>query len=254
MSSTVSRAIEILELCSAEPRTAAQIAAVLGVHRTTVLRTLLTLQDAGLVRQTETGVFGTGFRLAALAKSAMAHFDLRGIAHPHLKDLSDRIGVTVQFAVPDRDRIRYVDKIEPRDSIVLNTEIGGDAVVSTSGVAKAILAHLSGERRRSILDRATFETFTERSITSREAFERELTRVQERGWSFDDGEYDELSNCIAAPVRDHADDVAGAVSITAFRTRLDIDALQQHLPALLTTTEAISRDLGWRGSAGSGSA
>ncbi|GHD05647.1 IclR family transcriptional regulator [Zhihengliuella salsuginis] len=247
MSSTVSRAIEILELCSEEPRSAAQIAAVLGVHRTTVLRTLLTLQEAGLVRQTQAGVFGTGFRLAALAKSAMAHFDLRGIAHPHLKELSDRIGATVQFAVPDRDRIRYVDKIEPRDSIVLNTEIGGDAVVSTSGVAKAILAYLPGTRRREILDRTAFERFTERSITSRDAFERELTRVQERGWSFDDGEYDDLSNCIAAPVRDHADEVAGAVSITAFRTRLDVDGLRHRLPDLLATTEAISRDLGWRG-------
>ncbi|WP_407358533.1 IclR family transcriptional regulator [Microbacterium sp. LTA6] len=249
MSSTVSRAITILELCSAEPRSASEIADVLGVHRTTVLRTLLTLQDAGLVRQTVPGVFGTGFRLAALAKSAMMHFDLRGIAHPHLKALSDELHLTVQFAVLDGDRIRYVDKIEPRDSIVLNTEIGGEVVISTAGVAKAILAHLPSELRRTVLNRATFPAYTERSFTDRESYERELTRVQERGWAFDDGEYDDLSNCIASPVRDHAGDVAGAVSVTAFRSRTNLDELREHLPTLLTTTEMISHQLGFRNEA-----
>lgn len=246
MSSTVSRAITILELCSAEPRSAGDIATILGVHRTTVLRTLLTLQDAGLVRQTSPGVFGTGFRLAALAKSAMAHFDLRGIAHPHLKALSDELRLTVQFAVLDGDRIRYVDKIEPQDSIVLNTEIGGEVVVSTAGVAKAILAHVPSGTRRTVLDRVAFPAYTARSLTDRESYERELTRVQERGWAVDDGEYDDLSNCIAAPVRDHAGEVAGAVSVTAFRSRVDLDQLRGHLDTLLATTEAISHQLGYR--------
>ncbi len=251
MSSTVFRAVQILELCSAEPQTAAEIAASLGVHRTTALRTLLTLQEAGLIRQTEPGKFGTGFRLAALAKSAMAHFDLRGLAHPHLQQLSTLLGLTVQFAVPDGSRIRYVDKIEPRDSIVLNTEIGGEVVVSTAGVAKAILAFLPSSRRHEILSRAEFPAYTERSITHREDYERVLTGVQERGWSYDDGEYDDLSNCIAAPVFDHGGDVAGAVSITAFRTRLDLAALEKSLPELVETTSAISHDLGWRDQASS---
>ncbi|MGW9113346.1 IclR family transcriptional regulator [Microbacterium sp. NPDC055683] len=251
MSTTVSRAIDILELCSAEPRSAAEIAEILGVHRTTVLRTLLPLQDAGFVRQTSPGVFGTGFRLAALARTAMEHFDLRGIAHPHLRALGQALGLTVQFAIADGDRIRYVDKVEPRDSIVLNTEIGGDVTVNTAGVAKAILAYLPSARRKRILDRTSFDAYTERTLTDRAAYERVLTRVQERGWAFDDGEFDELSNCIAAPVWDHAGQVAGAVSITDFRTRQNTDELQRLLPSLLATAEAISLDLGWRPPQGS---
>ncbi|SFB19685.1 transcriptional regulator, IclR family [Rhizobium sp. NFR07] len=246
MSTTVSRAIEILELCSASPRTAADIAAVLGVHRTTILRTLLTLQDAGFVRQTSPGVFGTGFRLAALARSAMEHFDLRSIAHPHLAALGGDLRLTIQFAVPNRDRITYVDKVEPKESIVLNTIIGGDVVVNTAGVAKAILAFLPDAERTPILQRASFERYTDRTITDIDAYERVLDDVRARGWAFDDGEYDSLSNCIAAPVRDHANAAVGAVSITSFRSRVNIEDLQEHLPALLDTTRAISTNLGWK--------
>ncbi|WP_435637803.1 IclR family transcriptional regulator [Carnimonas bestiolae] len=246
MSSTVSRAIQILELCSALPRTAADIAADLGVHRTTILRTLLTLQDAGMVRQTSPGVFGAGFRLAALARSAMENFDLRAIAHPSLAALSAKLGLTVQFAVPNRDRITYVDKIEPANSIVLNTIIGGDVVINTAGVAKAILAFSPEREKAMILERATFERYTERTITNMTAFDQALEEVRQQGWAYDDGEYDALSNCIAAPVRDHSQRVVGAVSITSFRSQTDIAALKQHLPALIATTTTISNDLGWK--------
>ena len=40
--------------------------------------------------------------------------------------------------------------------------------------------------------------------------------------------------------------MAGAISITAFREKADIAALKGLVPTLLTTTAAISRDLGWR--------
>jgi DNA-binding IclR family transcriptional regulator len=246
MSTTVSRAIEILELCSLSPRTAVDIAALMGVHRTTVLRTLLTLQDAGFVRQTSPGVFGTGFRLAALARSAMENFDLRSIAHPYLNELGTRLRLTIQFAVPNHDRITYVDKIEPRESIVLNTVIGGDVVVNTAGVAKAILAFLPEAQKERILARANFSRHTDRTLTDIDTYNRVLEQVRERGWAFDDGEFDSLSNCIAAPVRDHSNSVVGAVSITSFRAQINIDVLQGHLPELLKTTNAISTAFGWR--------
>ena len=61
MSQTVSRATEILEMTSRDPRSLAEIGARLGVHRTTVLRLLHTLADAGLQRET-----GHTVHLAAL--------------------------------------------------------------------------------------------------------------------------------------------------------------------------------------------
>ena len=246
MTQTVSRAIDILELCSEQPQQLREISAHLGVHRTTALRAIQTLTEAGFIRRNADGSYGPGFRLAALARAALDQFDLRTLVHPHIVELSNRLGFTVQFAVPEGNRIIYVDKIEPPNAITLNTVIGGQVVLHTAGVSKAILANLPARRRDEILATATYERFTENSITSRAQLDTVLDDVRETGWASDHGEYEKISNCIAAPVWDHSGKVSGAISITAFRDIADVDNLLQHLPDLLETTENISRALGWR--------
>ncbi len=245
MTQTVQRAIDILEFCSERPRRVREVSEMCGVHRTTALRLIQTLESGGFVRRDEKGLYGVGFRLAALAESALDQFDLRTVVHPHIVALSDRVGQTVQFAVRDRDRLVYVDKIEPPSSIRLDTRIGGYVVIHTAGVSKAILANLSEDERAPILDAATFTRHTETTLTTREALEERLNQVRSLGWAYDDGEYESMSNCIAAPVWDYAGQVAGAISVTAVKSHLDLAGLQGHLPALLETTAAVSRDLGW---------
>ncbi len=246
MPQTVSRAIEILEFCSTRPRDVREIAAQLGVHRTTALRMLQTLTAAGFVRRYDSGAYGVGFRLAGLAQAALDQFDLRSAVHPYIVALSERTGQTIQFAVPQGSHIVYVDKIEPPQSISLNTTIGGFVVVHTAGVSKAILANLPPDRVDEIISAATFETFNENTISSPEELRKRLELVRDRGWATDEGEYDVVSNCVAAPVWNHANTVAGAISITAFREKKDIPALTELLPQLLATTNAISHELGWR--------
>jgi DNA-binding IclR family transcriptional regulator len=246
MTQTVSRAIYILEFCSIQPREIKDIASSLGVHRTTALRLVKTLAAGGFVRRDERGRYGVGFRLAGLAESALSQFDLRTVVHPHIVDLSERLGHTIQFAVPLVDRIMYVDKIEPMQAISLNTLIGGFVVIHTAGVSKAILANLDPKQRDAIIANATFARFTPTTITSKEAFLDRLDDVRMQGWATDDGEYEIVSNCVAAPVWDHANRVAGAISVTAFREKTDLAALRQLIPDLLKTTTGISNELGWR--------
>lgn len=246
MPQTVSRAIDILEFCSIHPRELREIAAELGVHRTTALRMLQTLSAAGFVRRDDFGRYGVGFRLAGLAQAALEQFDLRTVVHPYIVKLSERTGQTIQFAVPHGNHIVYVDKIEPSQGISLNTAIGGFVVVHTAGVSKAILANLPPDRRAQIIAGATFEVYNSNTIPNAPKLEERLQTVRERGWATDEGEYDTVSNCVAAPVWDHANTVAGAISITAFREKADIEALSAYLPDLLATTAAISHELGWR--------
>ncbi len=93
------------------PRDVREIAAQLGVHRTTALRMLQTLTAAGFVRRYDSGSYGVGFRLAGLAQAAFDQFDLRTVVHPYIVALSERTGQTIQFAVPQGDphRLRRQD-------------------------------------------------------------------------------------------------------------------------------------------------
>jgi DNA-binding IclR family transcriptional regulator len=247
MAQTIGRAIDVLEYCSEAPRSLRQLAEMLGVHRSTAFRIAQTLAEAGFVRKNADGTYGVGFRLAGLAKTALDQFDLRTIVHPHIERLGAEIGFTIQFAVAQGSHIIYVDKIEPPDSITLNTRIGGFVVLHTAGVSKAILAFLTQKEARKILANATFERFTDHTITSLDAFDKVLAEVRESGWACDRGEYEKISNCIAAPVWNYAGQVVGAISITAFREVADIDKLLTYRPRLIDTTTAVSRELGWGG-------
>jgi DNA-binding IclR family transcriptional regulator len=246
MSQTVRRAIEILEFCSVRPRELKDIAEKMGVHRTTALRLVQTLTAGGFVRRDELGHYGVGFRLAGLAQRALDQFDLRSVVHPHIVALGHDVGHTVQFAVPQGDHLIYVDKIEPPQAIRLNTQIGDYVMIHTAGVSKATLAYLQPGKRDAIIAQATFEGFTPSTITSKEDFLALLTNVRAQGWAMDDGEFESVTNCIAAPVWDHANSVVGGISITSFKNKADLEQLREYLPRLLETTTTISRELGWR--------
>ena len=246
MSQTVSRAIDILEFCSQRPRELREIAEELGVHRTTALRILQTLAAAGFVRKDASGRYGVGFRLAGLAQSALDQFELRSVVHPHLVRLSERTNQPIQFAVPQGGQMVYVDKVEPSQGISLNTTIGGFVVIHTAGVSKAILANLDEASRDRIIANASFERYNDNTITNKDELLQRLEKVRSAGWATDEGEFDVVSNCIAAPVWAQANRVAGAISITSFREKADIPALLAHLDDLLATTREISHELGWR--------
>jgi DNA-binding IclR family transcriptional regulator len=245
VSSTVQRAIDILEHLSDGQRSLSEVADHLGVHRSTALRLLQTLTEGGLARRGPDGRYGFGYRLAGLAQRAKEQFGLRNVAHSHLVELRDKWRHTIHLAALEGQDIVYVDKVEPAGSVSLYSEIGKPVQMHTSGVSKAILAFQSPERVGDLLRRCHFEQFTPTTITNLDAFLAELDRTAERGWAVDDGEFESFINCIAAPIRAETGAVAGAVSVTALRAQADLDRLQTVLPDLLDTATRISKELGW---------
>jgi len=237
-----------LELCGEGPCSLLEITNHLGVHRTTASRLVQTLARRSLLVRDADGRYVIGVRMAGLAQHAIEHSDLYSVAHPHLVALAEDLGYSVHLAVPVRPYIVSVDIVEPSYSIKMPLRIGARVLVNTSGVGKAILAHLPTSEVEVFLDNATWQRYTENTITDREQMKKVLDSVRARGWAFDDCEYEDISNCIAAPVHDYRS-VVGAVSITAFRAQADLAALEKHLDRLLATTAAISRGLGWTGRA-----
>ncbi|WIY84028.1 IclR family transcriptional regulator [Propionimicrobium sp. PCR01-08-3] len=243
---SVTRALSIIELCAATPRTSHEISEILGIHRTTVTRLLAVLSDAAFIRRRADGQYTAGLRLAALGQAALDGYDLRRAMHPLLQDLSDRTGQTVQFAVATGSAVVYVDKIEPPSSIRLDTRVGAEVVEQTAGVAKAILAYLPEDDLDARLAGWQWTRYTPSTLMTPQAYKQRLAETRAQGWAYDEGEYEELSHNIAAPVRDHTGAVIGAVSVTAIRTKVDRAALRAMLPQLLETTSTMTEQLGGR--------
>lgn len=244
MVQAVDRAVRILQLCADGPADINSIATSLDVHRTTALRIIQSLEAGGLLKRDAQHRFRIGYGLHALTTRSAEDADLRSIVHPHLLKLADDTGFAVHCAVPIEDRIVSLDLVEPPYSIRLPLRIGGNVVIHTAGVAKAILAYLDPFEAGRILDNATWEQFTERSITRREEMELTLRRVRSRGWAYDDGEFEDISNCIAAPFFDHSGRVLGAFSLTCFKAQTPLDVLEGFVPRLQEEMQELSVQFG----------
>jgi DNA-binding IclR family transcriptional regulator len=247
MSQTVSRAIEIMKLIAASPQTLSEVAEHLGVHKSTALRLLQTLDDGGFTRHLPTGKYAIGFAIIPLAQHAIDQIDIRTLAHSYLQRLSKHVGHTVHLAQLLGSDVIYVDKVDGGGTVAMGSRIGLQAELHTSAVAKVVLAYLPGPVRDRLLERVTFRRYTTTTITDRTAFESELELIRQRGWSEDDGEKEPYINCIALPIFNSSGNVTLGMSVTALRAVASLDELREQVEDFRAVAFAISQELGWKG-------
>lgn len=246
MSQTVERALRVLDHLAEAPSTIDQVAEALGVHPTTALRTLQVLEARRIVVRDERHVFRLGSGLFALANAALERIDLRSAAGCHLDELNRTVGHTVHLAALEGDNVVYIDKRESLNPVRLWSRIGHIAPVHCTALAKAILAYLPHDERRRLSEAATFERFTERTISGLDELLADLDRTAARGYALDHLEHEEFVNCMASPILGPDHRVLGAVSITTTTLSCTYEQLLEFQPILAETTLAISAEFGWR--------
>ncbi|PQZ92149.1 ArsR family transcriptional regulator [Arthrobacter sp. MYb227] len=113
-SQTLSRGIRMLELLAdaTGPRTIAQLAEDLGVHRSIAYRILRTLEDHRLVSRDETGLVQSAPGLAVLARSVQR--DLQSAALPELTTLANELKMCAFVVLWDQDECTTLVTVEPR--------------------------------------------------------------------------------------------------------------------------------------------
>jgi DNA-binding IclR family transcriptional regulator len=242
---TVERALQVIGYLAESPRSLGDVAQHLGVHKSTALRLLQTLEAEGFARRENASRYGIGFRVVTLAHQALDNLDLFSIAHPHLAALASRLGSTFHLGQLVGAEVIYVDKVEGRGAVKMYSMVGRTASLYTSALGKAVLAYVAGPLRAEMLDSIVFVRHTFTTITTRADLETELAGIKERGWAEDDAEFEDFVNCVAVPIRDSRGRVHGALSMTAVRALTPLEQLREHVPDLRSAAETIAEESGW---------
>ena len=245
MSQTVLRALSILQDLGTGPKSLDQIAALLGVHKSTALRLVQTLEQEGFARHDENHRYRLGPRLFTLAHQALDDFDVRRLAAPYLTRLNEAHGHTVHLAAYVDGAVIYIDKYDSRHPVRMNSRIGSTAPAHCTAVGKVLLAALPEPRRRAVADRLAYAPYTANTITDAATFLAELDRVAAQGFAQDRAEHEDYINCVAAPIRDAAGAVLAAASVSAPEPILGHQGVLALLPDLLAATGGASAELGW---------
>jgi DNA-binding IclR family transcriptional regulator len=245
MAQAVERALQAISYLAESQRSLGEVAKRLGVHKSTALRLLQTLEAEGFARRDTASRYGIGFRVITLAHQALDNLDLFGIAHPHLVALASRLGSTFHLAQLIGPDVIYVDKVEGRGAVKMYSMVGRTASLYTSGLGKAVLAYTSGPLRAEMLASITFKKHTATTITSRADLEEELSRIRARGWAEDNAEFEDFINCVAVPILDSRGRVHASLSMTAVRALTPLEELREHVTDLRAAAQTIAEESGW---------
>ncbi len=245
MSQSVDRALSLVGGLAEGPQTLDQLAERIGVHKSTVLRLLRTLESHRFVQRDGVRYYRLGTALFDLANRALEDRDVRRLVEPALRDLNAVTGHTVHLASYEGGEVIYIDKYESRHNVRMYSRIGKRAPLHCTAVAKVLISALPEKERRTIAGSIDYPKLTENTITGPEAYLAELTRVAERGYAIDDAEHESFIHCIAAPIRGNQGEVLAAMSISVPQVILDLDGLLELVPDLLTASAKASAECGW---------
>jgi IclR family acetate operon transcriptional repressor len=210
-----------------------------GLPLPTIHRLMRTLVSCGYVRQQPNRRYSLGPRLIRLGESASR---LLGTwARPHLARLVDETGETANLALLDGDEVVYVAQVPSRHSMRMFTEVGRRVLPHTTGVGKALLAHLTTDEVRALLARTGMPAATDKTITTPEGFIGALEDVRRLGYAVDDNEQEIGVRCLAVRVPDSP--TAAAISISGPAGRVTDAATEKIVPVLRQVATDLSATL-----------
>jgi DNA-binding IclR family transcriptional regulator len=242
MSQSLARALQILASLGEGDRSLDQLATELGVHKTTVLRLLRTMEADRFVRRDESHRYRLGSRLFSLADAAREQHVVLAVAAPHLRQLNQKTGQTVHLAAWENGEVIYIDKLDSVRSVRMYSQVGVPAALHCTAVGKVLLAAQPKRQRDALLASIDYHAYTPQTITRSDVLRDELDEVRAQGWAQDRAEHESFINCIGAPVTDHDGRVVGAVSVSVPDVLLNYEQVLELLPDLLAATEAIGAD------------
>lgn len=241
---SVERAFSILDEVGLAPRGLAlmEITEKTGYAKTTVFMLLTVLERLGALRQVE-GRYFLGGHLAALGGQALQRLDFRTVADPVMRSLSEQTGFTTHLGVLERCQVLFVGKIEHEGFIRFSSYVGLSQPFHVSSLGKAIAAFLPEERMTELLQ-CPLERRTRYTITEPNALLQAMQVIRRQGYAVEDEEDAEGVRCIGAPVFDHHGAVIGAVSVTAVRAELPVEAFPDVSRQVVAAAQQISQSLG----------
>lgn len=246
-SQTLMRGLDVLEALSDGVLTLVDLEDRLGLTKSTTHRLASALVERGYLAFTPREGYRLGPKLLELGFHAQAQADLIQVARPHLENLSAATEDTVHLGVLDGDRALYLDKMPGRRRITISSRVGDRQPLTSTGLGKALLLDHAEDRWLAQFDT---DQASGSPPADRDAWHRRMSGYAAAGRAFDLEENEDQIRCVAAPVRDAAGRIVGAISVSSAAQYMSDDRMDALSGDVHTAAAAISRDLGWTPDAG----
>src|SRR6476646_5944683 len=178
---SVDRAVSILELLAKHgEQGVTEVAGELGVHKSTAFRLVATLEQRGLVEQTEDrGKYRLGVGLLRLAGATTARLDVVQEARPICRRLAQETGETVNIAVLSESSALYLDQVAGSSALQSHNWVGQHIPLHATSNGKVLLSGLDDAALDEVL--GGLSRYTAMTITRKSQLREEIKLVREQG-------------------------------------------------------------------------
>lgn len=238
------RLFTIVEELSAEPMNLTEVAGAVELPKSTALRFLRDLEEAGWVIRNSDGIYSLGATVLGLAAQYLSHNEMVTAATPEMRRLRDELDETVSLSRRVGPIRVCVQEFPSKKNLRLVLGIGERGPLHAGASGLLLYAHMPEEERRRLADDG-FTKFTKRTITDFAALEQEAERIRQQGWSLTKGQKTEGGVAIAVPIvdPDHDGEIA-ALGLFGPELRCATKAEQQRwLKTLSATADTITASL-----------
>ncbi len=241
-SQTLMRGLDLIEAVSHEVLTLSELATRLDLTKSTTHRLLSALVDRGYLAFTPRAGYRLGPKLLLLGTLAQAQADLVQVARPHLEELAASTEDTVHLGVFDGDFALYLDKVPGRRRITISSRVGDRQPLSSTGLGKALMIDSPPAYwdERFAADQAAGSMKADAAV-----WRERMKGYAACGRAFDLEENEDQIRCVAAPIRDAARKIVGAISVSTAAQYMSDDRMTALSDEVRATADAISHELGF---------
>ena len=227
-----------------------EIAQELGISKAVVHRTLNSLKVKGFIEvEPESRRYALGPTALAVGLAFLRHVDVRDLARPVMRDLSEKTRETATLSIRSAwDRI-YIDQVTPPREVKMTVELGKPFPLHAGSSSKSLLAYLPDDEIDEYLDRIDLHRFTDLTITDPVRLRQELEKVRASGFAVSMGERQADAASVAAPIFDHTGRPIASMSLCGPVERFGGE-VDEAAALIVAATRQLSTQVGFRPDAG----
>ena len=234
------RELRVLEqLARAQhPQTLSMLAQRLDLPKTSLMRLLATLLNAGFViKAPGEQWFLPGPRAARRAVSVLRTPHFSREARAILARLVETTGESCNLTALEGDSMRYLERVETAQPLRLSMEVGAHVPLHCTATGKLMLALMDDAPRQAALARIELTALTPRTLTHRDALELDLAHIGQRRIGVDREEFILGMVAVAVPVVDVRGRMIAAISSHGPTARVSLPFLLQQIPKMREAAE-----------------
>jgi DNA-binding IclR family transcriptional regulator len=215
------------------PVTPTEVNAQLGLPKPTIHRLFSTLEEEGFLQRDIDGrAYSPGRRLRAMATGVLSSLRIRAARLAVLRKLSDVIGETCNIALPDRDSMIYLERVETEWPLRIQLPVGTTVPFYCTASGKMYLSTLPKTHLARYANSEQLVQNTENTIVTPGDLIRAVSTVRSEGYAVDAEEFMDGMIAVAVPIFDSNKRLMATLSFHAPTIRFTVEKALEYLPAL----------------------